>query len=487
MLIPSDVLPNKESDRLRWREQALRYRLLTGKHRDDVVSAIEDQFAQEIAADLEIAPDLSRNPFILIWNQLNVAYLEPPEVRVLGDETDNDELSAIVTPRLWAQQTQTSLFALAMGESLVRVDWKHWANAEEASYRIVQPDHVVVESMPNEPDQPGRVEELRYRENVWTWEIWDIRGETPIFKIEEIDDKQGRIDATEKWAPEFAAEGAYPYRNRSGEPILPYVLYHKQVGSRLWNWTSGSELTNGALKLSAYWTHWGDGFLNAAHPQRWILDVDSQAGITRTINGTAVDVIPADRKSILKFSSKGPGGGSLGQFSAAMDPLAAAEALRLYEQGLAVYAGLSPSDLQVTSGQSGYAIVVSRAGQRKAQKAVEPAFRMADQKLLATAAALSNFYINTNLPEDPREYGVHYRALKPTFEERKAEAEAIKAEVELGLISSLDALRRLHPEIESDEEALERLLRVREIERTLQNMGEMQNEPEQAEEGLTDG
>jgi hypothetical protein len=244
--------------------------------------------------------------------------------------------------------------------------------------------------------------------------------------------------------------------------------------------------TSEAKPQSSYWTSWADGFVNAAHPQRWILDVDSQAGITRTINGTAVDVIPADRKSILKFSSKGPGGGSLGQFSAAMDPLASAEALRLYEQGLAVYAGLSPSDLQLTQGQSGYSIIVSRAGQRKAQKAVEPSFRMADQKLLSIAAALSNFYINTNLPEDPREYGVYYRSLKPSFEERKAEAEAIKAEFELGLISSLDALRRLHPEIESDEEALERLLRVREIERTLSNMRENPIENE-ATEGSNDG
>jgi hypothetical protein len=111
---------------------------------------------------------------------------------------------------------------------------------------------------------------------------------------------------------------------------------------------------------------------------------------------------------------------------------------------------------------------------------------MADQKLLSIAAALSNFYINTNLPEDPREYGVYYRSLKPSFEERKAEAEAIKAEFELGLISSLDALRRLHPEIESDEEALERLLRVREIERTLSNMRENPIENE-ATEGSNDG
>jgi hypothetical protein len=254
------------------------------------------------------------------------------------------------------------------------------------------------------------------------------------------------------------------------------------VGSRLWNWTDGIELSDGALKLAALFTHWTDGFINAAYPQRWALDVDTQAGRTRTIGGTAVDVIPVDRKSVLKFSSKGPGGGSLGQFSTAMDPLQSMESLRLYEQGLAVYAGLNPADLQITQAQSGYAIVVSRAGQRKAQKMVEPAFRLADQTLLATAAKLSNFYINTTLPENPRDYSIHYRALKPSFEERKAEAESIKMEVELGVISRLDALRRLNPEIEDDEEALERLLRVAQIEYDLANLKPISDTAEETDQ-----
>jgi RNase adaptor protein for sRNA GlmZ degradation len=37
----------------------------------------------------------------------------------------------------------------------------------------------------------------------------------------------------------------------------------------------------------------------------------------------------------------------------------------------------------------------------------------------------------------------------------------------MGLASRVDALRRLHPEIESDEEAIDRLLRVQEIEQIL--------------------
>lgn len=469
MLIPQTIQPEHETDRARWSEQALRYRLLTGKHRDDVISTIQDSFSLELAADMVISPDLSRNPYRLIYQQLNVAYMEPPEVYISDD--DEADLEPIVTPKLWAQQQQTSLLALSMGEALVRIDWKHWAGATEASYRVVQPDQVVVYAMPDEPDQPGSVEELRWRNGVWTWEVWDVRDPAnPIFRIDEIDDQKQRVDATEKWAPELAGEGKYPYRARDGSPILPWVMYHRQVGSRLWNWTSGIELTDGALKLCALWTHWNDGFINAAYPQRYALDVDTQAGVSRTIAGTPVDVVPVDRKSILKFSSKGPTGGSLGQFSASMDPLQSAEALRLYEQGLAVYAGLNPSDLQITQAQSGYAIVVSRDGQRRAQKLVEPSFRIADQQLLATAAKLSNFYLNTNLSEDPREYKIRYRSMKPSIEEMKADADLIKAEVDLGVLSKLDALRRLHPEIESDEDALERLLRVKEIERELASL-----------------
>jgi hypothetical protein len=462
--IPASILPPDEADQQRWKEQGLRIRLLNGKHVNDVRDEIEDMFALEIAADMQVNPDLSRNPFKLIYQQLNVAYLEPPEVKL--SEEQEDDLSTVITPRLWAQQQATSLYCLSLNEVLVRIDWKHWAEATEASYRLVMPDTVICKALPDQPDEPGMVSELRYRKDTWTWETWDIRNpQEPKFLIEEIDDNGDRVDATAKWAPELA--GSYPYRNKAGEPILPYILYHKAVGSKLWTWTKGTELSRGALRLAALWSHWSDGFLNCAFPQRYAIDIDTQAGMSRTIGGTPVDVVPVDRKSIIKFVSKGPGGGSLGQFQASMDPTNAAESLRIYEQGLAVYAGLNPSDLQITQAQSGYAIVVSREGQRRAQKLVEPSFRMADQKLLATAAALSNLYAGTNLPEDPRAYSIHYRALKPSMEERKAQAEVLRAEAEMGVASQIDVMRGLHPEIESDEEALERLLRVKQIERDL--------------------
>lgn len=468
--IPSHVRPDSVEEKARWDEQGLRLRLLEGAHIQDVQEDIRSMFASEIAADLEISADVSRNVFLHVYNQLNTAYSTSPEVRV-SEESGEVDLSPVLTPRLWPQQAQTGLIVHALNEAVVRVDWAYWnESTSECSYRLVTPDTVVLKADPSQPDSPLRVEEVRPRstpagDTVWTWEVWDISDpENPIFRVDAVNDNGDRQDATHIFAPELV--GKYPYMHE-GLPVLPYVLYHKAIGSRLWSWQKGIELVRGSLRLASLWTHWGDGFTNAAYPQRYSLDVESQAGISRNIGGVSVDVVPTDRKSILKFSSTGPTGGVLSQFSAAMDPRSAAESLKIYESGLSTYAGLNPSDLQVTGAQSGYAIVVSREGQRRKQREIEPALRIADQTLLATAAKLSNAYGGHNLPTNPRDYSINYRGIGEGPEERKAKAEGIERELEMRLISRIDGIRRLNPEIVSDSDAVERLLAVDRIDEVM--------------------
>tara|TARA_R110000824_G_scaffold106470_6_gene251610 strand:+ start:5076 stop:6434 length:1359 start_codon:yes stop_codon:yes gene_type:complete len=446
--------------------------MLTGAHIEDLRDELRRLFAREIAADLEFHPDMSRNPLRMIVQQLANAYAEAPRVSV--PEADAD-LSSIVTPRLWALQQKTELQTLAINESLMRLDWPYWnPEASEVSYRPISPDLVVLTASEDMPDQPSRVEELRPRtkngETVWTWEIWDISDPAaPVFRIEAVSANGVRVDVTAQYAA--GLEGAYPYM-RNGKPVLPYVLYHATIGAGLWSYREGIELARGSLRLAALWSHWSDGFQSCAHPQRYALDVDTQAGITRTIAGVQVDTVPIDRKSIIKFRSSGAGTGSIGSLSPAMEPRSAAEALRVYESGLATYAGLNPADLQVTQAQSGYAIVVSRAGMRRRMKAREPALRMSDQLLLSRAAMLSNQYGGTALPEAPGDYTIEYRGVSESSEETKGRAELIKAKLEMGLISKVDALRELNPEIDSDEEAIERLLRIQRLAEVLNTQAE---------------
>jgi len=466
--VPSYIKPTSQDDRERWKEQSLRYRMLTGAHIEDLRDELRKLFAREIAADLEFHPDMSRNPLRMIIQQLSNAYATAPDV---STEDPNADLSPIISARLWSIQQRTETLTLGLNEAVVRLDFAYWTGAKAVSYRTVSPDLVVMRADPMRPDQPIAVEELRPRiktntgETIWTWEVWDISDpENPTFRIDAVDDRGARRDATAEFAPELV--GRYPYPSPDG-PVLPYVLYHAAVGGSLWDYRAGTEMVRGSLRLAALWSHWCDGYQNCSHPQRIAMDVDTQAGITKSIGGVSVDVVPIDRKSILKFRSTGPGGGSITSLTPAMEPKSAAEALRIYETGLAVYAGLNPSDLQVTQAQSGYSIVVSRAGMRRRMKAVEPSLRMSDQLLLSRAAMLANAYAGANLPTEPDAYIIDYRGLAESPEETKARADLVRSELDMGLISRVDALRTLHPEIDTDEKAIERLLRIDRLEQLL--------------------
>ena len=449
MKIPSSILPKHKDDRDRWRAQALRQRLLSGDFSDDVREDIRRLFAAEVAADLELAPDPSRNTYLMVMQQLSQNYTKAPAITTEGDE----DLTPIVTPRLWPTQRSNELKTRALGESIIKLDW---SVDGEVGYQVIDPATVVLIPDPDRPDRPIGVEWLRLRAGgVWTWEIWNSLEGT--FRIEAQDDRGVRTDVTSDYAPEL--DGGYPHQDEDGF-ILPFVLYHSEIGARLWDYTTGAELVSSTLRACSLWSSWQEGFVNSAHPQRFALDADSQAGITRSIRGVSVDVIPTDRKSILKFRSTGAAGASLSQFAPAMEPRSAAEALNTYESGLAIYAGLNPSDLQTTGAQSGYAIVVSRDGQRRKAAEIAPALMMADQLLLATAARLANLYGGASLPTNQRDYSIKYRGLEESAAERKHEAETVSLEMSLGLISRVDALRRLNPEISTDAEAVERLLTI---------------------------
>ena len=458
--IPSDYMPQSDEDVARWDVQSLRYRMLTGQQRDDVIEEIRGMFAAEISMELEVNPDLSRNTFRMVWQQLCNAYLDAPMVTLKDGQSP--DMSSIITHRLWPQRQTADFWTQAIRESLFRLDWV--PGGTTVRYRPVSPDLVVCRALPDQPDVPGYVSEVRLRhtaagEEVWTKEVWDIMSPTPIFKILTMVGDVWK-DVTAQFAPDLAGE--YPYMDREGNPILPYELIHAEIAPQLWSYHTGAELVAGSLRLAALWTHWGDGFTSASHPQRYAVDVSTQAGITRHYSGHNVEVIPTDHKSILRFKSDGPSGAVLGQYSAAMDPRTAAESLRMYEKGLAVYAGLNPSDLQLTQGQSGYAIVVSNQGNRAQQKRTEPARRMADQRILAKAAKMANAYsaVSPNLPEEPGDYRIEYSNVGTSAEERKTHTEVIKAELEMGLISRVEAYRRLNPGVDTDEEAVRRLIDI---------------------------
>jgi len=440
----------------RVQEQLLRDRLLRGQHEPDVEREIQKDYAPEIAAELQINPDVSDNLFLMTMNQLAVSYDHTPTVQAEGI-TDADDLAPIIPPKLWPLCQERDLVQRGIRECFMRVDWSTEEGTEAVSYRVVSPGYVIkAEANASQPDRPVCLTEYRLRmrdgEQRETFETWDIRDPAaPVFMIEEEIDGE-RVDMTAT----YTDSDEYPYTDEDGSPILPYVLYHARLQDRLFDFMSGVELVRGTLRLCVGWTSWWDSYNNAASPQRITIDLQPPAGTARTLAGSQnVETITTSPKTILKFESTRDSAGRIDTYPPGMAPMEGVEALRAYGERLAVYAGLNPGDL-IASGspQSGISIVVSRDGQRRAQQKAEPVNRDGDAQLLATAARLANAYGGASLPTDERAYSIQYAQLGLSQQERKIQIENLQNETALGLVSRVTMARRLNPGIDSDEEAI---------------------------------
>ena len=121
---------------------------------------------------------------------------------------------------------------------------------------------------------------------------------------------------------------------------------------------------------------------------------------------------------------------------------------------VATSAGISADILRNDADpRSGYALSISREGQRQSAAKAAPIFRRFDSQALAKSAMLANRYLGQSLPESG--YRVQYQPIKLSAEEQKNQTEDIKAKLEAGLISPVDALMILNPDLDAQEARLE--------------------------------
>jgi len=460
--------PAAASDRIS--QQALRVRMLKGQHEQDIQAEVEADFDPSISMDLAYRVDMSSNVFLSCWKQLAVAYDAYPSVSTEGDQN----LSTIVTPDLWPLSATRQLWQMALNEALVRCDIPREGSSlpPEIIYRVVDPSMIYAAKADRDnPEQVSYVCELRSRSRempdgtakmVWTFEEWSIEDpDNPWFKITE--DIQGvRVDVTSDYLGDTGGE--YPYRDTDDRPIMPYIVYHSKIQSRLWDYLANIELVRGSLRLASFYCWFADCFKNGANPIRCAIDLDLPAGSARTLTGgKPIQSVAVGPKTIVKLHSLTDRTGTISTFPPGLDPETALESLRRYSERLAIFSGVSPADLQRTSGaQSGIAIQVSRDGMRKAQLKAEGPNRKYDTLLLATAARMANAYLAGagDLPEDPRAYRINYSLVGQSDYERKMMIENIGSEMAMGTISPVEAVMKLHPELESKEAAIQHLLAI---------------------------
>ena len=474
---PMKPLAMTNAEQARWEHTGLRRRMLLGAWEED----LEDELARDLPADRREAwgpSDLSSNPFEQITRQLAVLYSEVPQVTNM-----NGNIEALVSREglvtqagLWQLMQRAQQMVIGLRESIIRIDVNPHVvgspvRAPGIQYRLVTPDLVYCEAHPDQPDLPVYYQEYRLRKTpqgktIWVADVLDIRNvNDPVFGMFKLE-SDGSLgeDLSEMFMghPTHRGEG-YPYRNKQGDPILPLVLYHAEKTGFLWDPYNGSSQVYGSMTSACLFSMWTHLVKNASWSQKYVAGL-SVSGMSQLDQNDIArrSSVATDPSSILVFTQD-PDSASqplVGSFGIATDPNNLLESISKYEMRVALSAGLSPSDISRTHAdpRSGFALAVSRSGQRDSQKKFAPVFRLGDELLLSKTAMLSNRFLGTNLPESG--YRVSYHSLPLTPEEMRAQREDIIAKMTAGLISPVQAVMMMYDDMD-EREAREYLLQIR--------------------------
>lgn len=444
-----------------------RRRILYGLWQEDAIERIHARLGA-IRRDAVGYPDLSANPFRSVCHQTAVLYDREPRLSHPDDDAERTLARALerkLRAAAWSSKAQRwQRDTLGIRELLVRPDV---SSSGRLVLRSVFPDRCDVEPDDEEPDRPGVVREARARRHAgavgWTYDEIDPSRESYV-----VTDGTGRTITAETIGGKASGE-AYPYRWASGDPWLPYVLYHATPTGELWDYTELRELYDATLESCVLWTFWSHCVRDASWPQRYVVDLTVRGATTEGPAGAPRQAVTTDPASLLQLTrtTADAAGSPLppGQFASGSDPLALAEALMIYEQRLASYVGITDPEFIRRGGdpRSGYALMISRDGQRAASRKFEPQFRVADEELLAKCAALLNRHgesvgwlddseVVPELPETG--WRIRYLGLPLTPDEQRARREEVLALLDRGLISRTRAYAILH-ELDDDEAARE--------------------------------
>jgi hypothetical protein len=459
----------------RWERSALLRRLLTGSWEQD----LERELLRHLPSDRREAlgpSDMSSCAIEQVTRQLSMLYHTEPQISGEGDISELTGRDGLVTKAGYFQLMQkVQQLTLGIREMFVRVDVAphHPAGVARVpglSFRSVSPDFVIASASADAPDIPLYYQELRMRIDsgsgnpIWVWDILDIRNpEEPLFGMFEATPAGGiGKDLSESYMGHPAMRGAdYPYRSREGVPFLPVTLYHAEKTGELFNCFDSSVLAFGSLSASVLFSFYVHCVRDNSWPQKWTVgcNVKGLSQLEGDLLGRR-SAISTDPSSILMFDAdpEVQGQPMIGSFTYA-DPSKLLDSISKYEYRVATSAGISSEVLRQSGDpRSGYALSISREGQREAQRRYAPIFRRADEEMLSKCAMLSNRFLGSSLPESG--YRVVYTPLGLSPEEMKAQREDIIQKLNAGLISPVDAMRMLNPDLDAIE-AKQELDRIR--------------------------
>ena len=421
--------PADPGERARIQHTRLRRRILYGQHERDVEERLIEAAGPNRAA-IWGTIDLVSNPMAQVYSRLSVLYAGPPTLTVpAGGE---DVAAALDECGFWQLAPRLQRDTLALREMLVRVS----VSSDGAVACLpVFPDLVSVRA-----DALGRLSRVEEwvqdpdDSSQWIRLVHDVSGAEPIYCAWTSDGK----DCSQRVLGASFTGTAYPYRDASGQALLPYVIYRASKTGATFDPYTSSDVVEGTLTLSVLYSFWDHVVRAASWRQRYAIGVEP-SGLS-PMGGIHAQAAGADPSSISIFAPTEDGGAtaSVGSFEVPSDAEELLRSIHARESRL-VSAALGSADVSRSDSEirSQYSLAVSREAQREAQRAYEPLFRRSDLQLIRLVASL--------LGAPTTGWKIEYSSIPRDPGEAAAELDRIARQLDLRLIDRAGAWLQLHP------------------------------------------
>lgn len=466
-------VPRSAYDALRWEGLRLRRRMKEGAWRRDLDDKMLRQFGVTRRRIMGEA-SLAKNTFRRLCKELAISYVTPPQVTHPDGEIGEYLGRGGVLDRLGAwnllKEMQDDLIGLR--EMLLRVDWSEDLHAPVV--RLVTPDTVLGRAFASAPSVLVGLDHLQWRDvpglgGRWCWDLLSIEDpQNPYFRVVVADVAGHGQDVTALIFGKDLSGDAYPYRwtqgKRAGVPFMPYVLYHADRVSKLWNHSEGIEVVEGTLNAAVADSYYQHAFFRAAFPQRWIKNGEVRGGVpVDGENQAHARSVVTDPASLIHFEDSEAGKDcEVGQFNPGADLSVMSQAIALIDRTVANFDGSDNSWVMASDTANPWsadALIAINEGKRAAQLRYGANLRGPDLELLGKLACICNLQVYTEsiIPEDG--YDIKYSILPLSPAELQSRREHADGMVASGRWSIVDAYLYEHPGM-SRTEAISDLRRI---------------------------
>lgn len=423
-----------EADKLRRLEAERRLDVYEDDWEGILKARIMDIFAPENAREIQKVADTTNNPLKRIINEVSTLYCPMPTWEFeegtdgeLWHEILEDAHAELVMPRL-------NRYVNLLNEAVLYVA----PVGDRLRFHAVPSSEVIAWEDPHDPVLPMAIMVRSTMANTNNqpphWHYWSRDPEAPVYKL--LDYKGRVLEHVEN-----------PYRDEFGRPVLPAVIYHRELPSfGIWDCTSGNDLFEATVLI---------GLL-----ETWINHLIKTDSVRQKYASGLLDVNAATvggPNSVLTFRSPDGSPVNVGEFTSQADWTGLSAVIMRKINNVLTNYGMSMQDFQVSGdAQSGFALRVRKEGLIEMRERQAPVYKAWDKELYRVVSAVWNFE-RTNRESDitgpelpwrsvarPR---VHYAEFQTTLtvQERQAELELAKVRIEMGLESPLTVYMQENP------------------------------------------